>query len=96
MGGDATPWQRLSRAIAQRPSWAAFPSPRRNRKKDPLLPARDSGSVSPLAPLFPQNVVNERDASSAVSKASKWSFSAWETTQLAVYRDCMTAHDQVE
>jgi hypothetical protein len=29
-------------------------------------------------------------------KASKWSFRAWETTQLAVYRDCMTAHDQVE
>ncbi len=29
-------------------------------------------------------------------QASKWSFSAWETTQLAVYRDCMAAHDQVE
>ncbi len=30
------------------------------------------------------------------TKASKWSFSTWQTTQLAVYRDCMTAHDQVE
>jgi hypothetical protein len=29
-------------------------------------------------------------------KASKWSFSAWETTQLAVYRDWMTEHGQVE
>jgi hypothetical protein len=73
-----------------------FPRRAGTERKDPLLPARDSGSVSRLAPLLPQNVVNERDASSAVSKASKWSFSAWETTQLAVYRDCMTAHDQVE
>ena len=28
--------------------------------------------------------------------ASKWSFSAWQSTQLTVYRDCMAAHGQVE
>lgn len=28
-------------------------------------------------------------------KAGKYSFSAWETTQLAVYRSCMAEHGQV-
>jgi hypothetical protein len=29
-------------------------------------------------------------------KASKWSFSSWETTQLAEYRSCMAEHGQEE
>jgi hypothetical protein len=29
-------------------------------------------------------------------EASKWSFSAWQSTQLTVYRDCMGEHGQVE
>jgi hypothetical protein len=51
----------------------------------PSAPATPTGETAREAALHDCSV-----------KASKWSFSAWETTQLAVYRDCMTAHDQVE
>jgi hypothetical protein len=47
--------------------------------------ASPSGDTSRVAALHDCSVA-----------ASKWSFSAWQSTQLAVYRDCMTAHGQVE
>jgi|ERR1700728_2208148 hypothetical protein len=53
--------------------------------------------TQPAAPATPiGETAREAALYDCSTKANKWSFSAWQTTQLAVYRDCMTAHDQVE
>ncbi len=65
----------------------------------PLYMYAPSGleQTQPAAPATPTGETAREAALHDCSvKASKWSFSTWQTTQLAVYRDCMTAHDQVE
>ena len=60
-------------------------APSELEQTQPSAPATPTGETAREAALHDCSV-----------KASKWSFSAWETTQLAVYRDCMTDHDQAE